>query len=116
MENYNIILGFLQCLGIEELMGCAWPTGKIEYHYDIPAVVITGLFGVETKICKHAYSDSILTDSGLGIQQYSFNRADVERRYTAAHHRRDDAAGKKREQEMTDKEYGARIALALIGE
>jgi len=113
MENYNIILGFLQCLGIAELMGCAWETGKIDFYES--AVVIRGLFGVETRICKDAFEDAILASGGFGIEKYPFIRSDIERRYVAAQHRRDDAIGKKRETEMADKEYGARMAISLIG-
>jgi len=120
MENYNIILGFLQCLGIAELMGCAWPTGKIDVvhygNYSQTAVIIRGLFNVETKIVKDAFEDAVITSWDLGVSKYNFDREAVKRRHKAAQHRMNDAIGKKREAEMADKEWGARIALLLIGE
>ena len=117
MNEYHIIIGFLRCLGIEELMGCAWPTGHIDFYDNgTPAIVIRGLFGVETRLCKDAFEDAILVSGGLGIEKYNFVRADVERRYTAAKHRAEDATRKKRQEEMADKEYGARMALILISE
>lgn len=117
MENYNIIMGFLACLGIRELMACACPTGKIDfYDYGRKMVTIRGLFNVETRICKDAFGDALLVNNGLGIEKYPFVRTDVERRHSAAKHRASDAAGKKREEEMADKEYGARMALLLISQ
>ena len=115
MENYYIILGFLQCLGIEELMGCAWPTGKIKViDCGIIAVIITGLFDKEARICKDAFEDAILANTGCEIEKYHFDRKDVEQRYTEAKQAATDATGTDQQQKLAGKEYGARIALSLI--
>lgn len=117
MNEYNVALGFLNCLGIKEIMGIAWPTGHFDSYTDrngLVYVIIRGLFDVENRIVKDAFGDYILICSELGLEKYQFIREDVERRYIAARHRKDDAIGKKREAEMADKEFGARIAVQLI--
>jgi len=115
MKNFDVIVGFLYVLGIDDLKGFAWPSGSI-CVFDATHITLRGMGNAMARIAKDAFSDALLVNFGFGgCAKYSFDREAVIRRAKGAEHRKSDAAGKKREQEMADKYTGAKIALDLIG-
>lgn len=113
--NKNVIKGFVDCLGIDEFRYMVVEGGHFEIH-EPSMITATHLFGRKTRLCKDAFGDRVLYTGVFGIYTEPFDRDAVKRRWIAARHRRDDAVGKKTEQQKAEEFEGAEIALRFIGE
>ena len=115
MSEKNIVKGFVDCLGIETFRYMVVEDAHFEIHKP-DMITATHLLGCKTRLCKDAFENRVLYTGVFGVYAAPFDRDAVKRHWIAAKHRRDDAIGKKTEQQKADEFNGACIAMRFIGE